>query len=720
MKKIYKFLSVCAAGLFLTNQIHAQAINETFGSVPQLFTNGWAQQNLSSPVGTVPNWFQGSSTVFTAYSSPDTSYIAANYNSISGAGTISNWLFTPNRTFQNGDVISFYSRTSVGTYPDRLQLRLSTNGTSVNAGTTSTSVGDFTNLLLDINPGLTTSGYPATWTQYTVAISGLSAPTSGRLAFRYFVTNGGPSGTNSDYIGIDNFVYTPTGTPPAPADVTVGKYGVYTLIPQSQVVGMALTALVSNVGSSATTDATLKVNVYLGPNFTTPVQSFTSAPSTIAAGASLAINAGTYTPSATGNYAYQFISDCTNNTATSADTSYYVFSVVNNMYAKDDGQPVQGIGAGSGASAIIGNTYKINATTNLDSVLFFINPGPAGLNDSVRVHIANTTAGVPDNNSYVGFSAIHLLTAAETTTNGALITLPVTDLSGNRLSLSPGTYFVGIEKTKVGDNYGLQCSANIFVANTIYANLNGGTYTQLNTLLAGFNYVPIIRPFLNTCVAPTITVNSGAICAGNSYTLSASGATTYTYSSGAVVTPTATTSYTVTGETAPGCGNTAVATVTVNNLPTLLATTNNTLICVGQTATLSVTGASTYTWSTTENTTDIAVSPTVQTTYSVTGADANGCENTTTITQDVSICTGIVNLNNSTFNVYPNPNKGIVNVELSSVSKLTVTNALGQVVVALTVNAGKTTLNLNDQPSGVYYLNVVQGSKNQVVKLIKE
>ena len=85
-----------------------------------------------------------------------------------------------------GDQVSFYTR-SKGSFPDRLQLRLSTNGTSFNVGSTTTSTGDFSTLLLDINPTYKASnngGFPATWTQYT-----LSLPTagSGRLAFRYFV-----------------------------------------------------------------------------------------------------------------------------------------------------------------------------------------------------------------------------------------------------------------------------------------------------------------------------------------------------------------------------------------------------------------------------------------------------------------------------------------------------------------------------------------------------
>ena len=88
-------------------------------------------------------------------------------------------------------MMTFYTRTvDVPQFPDRLQVRMSTNGTSTNVGTTAFDVGDFTVLMLDINPGLTTAGYPNVWTQFTVTVSGVASPTTGRLAFRYFVPDG--------------------------------------------------------------------------------------------------------------------------------------------------------------------------------------------------------------------------------------------------------------------------------------------------------------------------------------------------------------------------------------------------------------------------------------------------------------------------------------------------------------------------------------------------
>ncbi len=166
-------------------------------------SNGWWTQNNSNPLGST-GWFQGNPATFASYAGAPNSYIGANYNNTGSVGTISNWLLTPEITLKNGDKISFYTRVPTNAaYPDRLEVRLSTSGASTDVGTTETSVGVFTTLLQSINPNLDVGGYPDTWTLYTITVSGVPTPTNGRFGFRYFVTDGGASGTNSDYIGID-------------------------------------------------------------------------------------------------------------------------------------------------------------------------------------------------------------------------------------------------------------------------------------------------------------------------------------------------------------------------------------------------------------------------------------------------------------------------------------------------------------------------------------
>ncbi len=185
-----------------------QAISEGFETVVPA---GWTAVNNSTTVGTT-TVFQGNDTVFPAQAGTTTSYAGMNYNATTGANTISVWLITPLRAaLGNGDTWSFFTRTTTPgatVYPDRMEFRVSTNG-ACSPGTGPTSVGDFTTVLTTINPSLTTTGYPSVWTNFSGALSGLSGGASGCFAFRYYVTDGGPSGTNSDYIGVDTFAYAP-------------------------------------------------------------------------------------------------------------------------------------------------------------------------------------------------------------------------------------------------------------------------------------------------------------------------------------------------------------------------------------------------------------------------------------------------------------------------------------------------------------------------------
>jgi hypothetical protein len=133
-------------------------------------------------------------------------------------------------------------------------------------------------------------------------------------------------------------------------------------------------------------------------------------------------------------------------------------------------------------------------------------------------------------------------------------------------------------------------------------------------------------------VNPLPTVNAGSdqtVCAGTSVTLSATGANTFAWdnnvSNGTAFTPTATTTYSVSGTDSNGCSNTDQVLVTVNPLPNVSAGADQS-ICKGDAVTLSGTGASTYTWN--NNVTNgLAFNPIATATYSVAGTDANGCAN---------------------------------------------------------------------------------------------
>ncbi|MBD2713808.1 choice-of-anchor J domain-containing protein [Microvirga sp. STR05] len=228
-------------GLAATAPAQAQlsTLSESFDVAPPA---GWVIRNQSQPVGTT-SWFQGNTIDFPPQSS--SGYIAANYENVSSQGTISSWLLTPELSLVNGSTFRFWTRAVAGSsYPDRLQVRLSTAGASTNVGASATDVGDFTTLALEINPGLTIGGYPSSWTQYTVTVTGVPSLMTGRFAFRYFVTNGGVLGNNSDYIGIDEVVYQQAAVAP-----TVTTAAATTIGSTSAVLGGNVTA----IGSAAVT-----------------------------------------------------------------------------------------------------------------------------------------------------------------------------------------------------------------------------------------------------------------------------------------------------------------------------------------------------------------------------------------------------------------------------------------------------------------------------------
>jgi hypothetical protein len=234
---------------------------------------------------------------------------------------------------------------------------------------------------------------------------------------------------------------------------------------------------------------------------------------------------------------------------------------------------------------------------------------------------------------------------------------------------------------------------------------------------------------------PVISVNTGSVCSGSSFTIVATGAATYTYAGGSpvvtqsvTVLPSVIAIYTVTGTSAQGCPgiNTASCSLTVYALPVVTAVSNTTLLCAGQSAQLGASGANTYTWSTGANSASVSVSPTVTTSYSVTGrSNASGCSNVASVTQSVSACTSLFEYKESTFVLYPNPNNGTFTLSFE--------NGYEQLQVEIMDIAGRSIysahyetqeqairLSLPEQAKGIYFLTLNRDGKQQRTKLMIE
>ncbi len=234
-------------------------------------------------------------------------------------------------------------------------------------------------------------------------------------------------------------------------------------------------------------------------------------------------------------------------------------------------------------------------------------------------------------------------------------------------------------------------------------------------------------------ITPTVAATAipATICAGATSTLNATGAATYSWSTGGTgtsiaVTPTITSTYTVTG-TNGTCSDTKTVSVTVNSAPSVSAASSASVICVGQSATLTSSGAASYTYNPGAITGNpIAVSPTVTTTYIVSGSTGAGCTGTTSIIQTVSPCTGITPIAtaNTNFGVYPNPNNGEFYVsigQLESNTFIEVYNTIGQLVNKQLIKDSITKINLTESANGIYYVIITKDGKHfHKEKVIKD
>ncbi len=177
------------------------------------------------------------------------------------------------------------------------------------------------------------------------------------------------------------------------------------------------------------------------------------------------------------------------------------------------------------------------------------------------------------------------------------------------------------------------------------------TYTVTGTGANGCTKTATQLITVNPLPVLNVTPATAQICNGSSITLTASGATTYSWapsatlsaSTGATVTasPTITTTYTITGINAAGCTNTTTKQVSVIATPTVVVTPATSTVCSGVGVLLTASGADTYVWAPAASLnaptgTSVIATPTGTTTYIVTGTSANGCVSTGTATVNVN------------------------------------------------------------------------------------
>ncbi|MEO8760936.1 MAG: CUB domain-containing protein, partial [Bacteroidia bacterium] len=277
----------------------------------------------------------------------------------------------------------------------------------------------------------------------------------------------------------------------------------------------------------------------------------------------------------------------------------------------------------------VGQTISLSAATTNTTATTYAWTGPNAFSaNGQNVTIPNSTLAMSGTYSVTGTTGGTVTCVATTSVTVSANTPPVvnspTICTGGTATLTatPAT------NTFVWSTGATTNTISVTPATTTVYTVTGtvGTCTAQNTATV-------------TVIAnPTVTVNSGSVCGGTSATLTATGATFYSWSpttglnptAGGTVTatPATTTIYTVTGTVGTCSATPVTATVTIFPSATVTATSNT--LCVGGTAAVSASGASTYTWSpsatlSSSSNPNVTATPAVTTSYTVAGTDANGC-----------------------------------------------------------------------------------------------
>jgi hypothetical protein len=669
--RILKTAALC--GLFVfgcISKYNAQAFSETFNDITLLAGNGWVMTNASVAVGST-NWFQGNPTgaggPFDAYNGATNAYIGANYNNTGTTGTISNWLMTPNRTFRNGDVITFYTRKAApDTYADRLEVRLSTNGASTNVGT-GMAVGDYTTLLLSVNPTLVLGVYPTVWTQYTITISGLPAPTSGRIAFRYFVTGAGFSGTASDYIGIDQVDYTP-----------------YVCPAFTMTAGGALTGGTAGTAYSTTLTQTGALGV---PNYAVTAGAL---PPGMTLSASGTISG---TPTATGTF--NFTATVSDASGCTGSQSYSITVVCpanpitfvtapalcdnSGSYTLVQGSPAGGTYSGTG---VTGASFDPMAGTQ--AITYdYTDPYGCAFNSNYTITVNNAPAVSLSPISAVCDNSGTLALTGESPTGG---TFSGTGVTGSDFDPMAGSQIVTYT----------------------YTDTNGCTNATSTTIMVNISPTVTQSAISAVCSNASPVTLTGGSPAGGMYSgtgVNASG--DFDPSAGSQ-----TVTYTFTDVN--NCTNTTTTAITVNPAPTVAFTSPVSTMCVNH-APLTLSGGTpaggTYSGAgvsagvlnpATAGAGDHVV------TYSYT--DANGCDGEALFTIHVDACLGLTeNSQEFGLEIYPNPTTGKFTASITSGADFSIVNVVdiqGKTIQFGSSNSSAQTVDVDfsNQAPGMYFV----------------
>jgi hypothetical protein len=235
------------------------------------------------------------------------------------------------------------------------------------------------------------------------------------------------------------------------------------------------------------------------------------------------------------------------------------------------------------------------------------------------------------------------------------------------------------------------------------------------------------NPTLNISVSPL----TQTVCPGQSTTLTASGASGYTWAPGnltgsqVAVLPQSSTTYTVKGEDNIGCANSNTVSVTVYPVAAVTVVAEPEVVCQGQPVTLTASGALSYTWSTGAQSQSVTVTQASPAIYTITSIGAYSCSTVSNYTLNVIDCTGLEDWreNKNLFDVYPNPATEFLNVVWMSegMVRIEIYNTLGQIVYSKQNISSQTgAVDVRYWPRGIYFIKIETDGRYAVRKVLLE
>ncbi|MES2799894.1 MAG: gliding motility-associated C-terminal domain-containing protein [Bacteroidota bacterium] len=347
-----------------------------------------------------------------------------------------------------------------------------------------------------------------------------------------------------------------------------------------------------------------------------------------------------------------------------------------------------------------------NGCIDTDDVQITVNANPTPVVQGANEYCAGFSASLSTSTPFTAYTWSTGVSTPSTSATAANnpITVTVTDANG---CVGTSAGFITTENSVITTNLSTSiCAGQSTIIHGI-SRTTAGLYSQTFTSTTGCDSTANVT--LNVNALPTVGAgNDFAICAGQSTSLSGSGANSYSWNNsvtnGTSFTPAGTLTYTVSGTDLNGCINSDQILLTMNPLPNVVITNGaSTAICAGEAITLTATGATTYSWNDGTIGATLSTTPSSAGTFTVTGT-ALGCTSTDNIAVSINSLPSLIVAPTAQNADCNGSNGALTGVLINGAPSLIYTWTNG---ASATVGASQ---DLTNVPAGDYSLHVMDGN----------